>query len=111
MEFDDWLDSIEQRPNQFLDVFTIKDLICEASDKYGNRETKITVPEVNQIYEDWFGLEVHSLEKEDVILYLRDMFETQQNPIADCEECAKLGKVCFENDGGVSHRISQYEAS
>ena len=26
-------------------------------------------------------------------------------------ECALLGKVCFENDGGISHRISQYEAT
>ena len=31
--------------------------------------------------------------------------------MADCNECEKIGKVCFQNDGGLSHRISQGEAT
>ena len=36
-QFDEWLDSIEQRPSKYIDIFTIKDLIVEASKKYSRR--------------------------------------------------------------------------
>ena len=110
-QFDEWLDSIEQRPNKYIDQFTIKDLIFEAGQKYGNPKRNLSIAEINEIFESWIGVDVMTMEKEDVLVLLRDFFEMESQPIADCHDCAVMGKVCFENDGGLSHRISQYQAT
>ena len=52
------------------------------------------------------------IEKEEVIQRLKDMFEAESYPInEDCAECDTLGKVCYSNDQGLSHRISQGTAT
>ena len=77
MQFDEWLDSIQSSDKKYISIFTIKDLIKEASQTYDkNRASPITIPEINELYEQWFGEETLTMEKEEVILLLRDMFES-----------------------------------
>ena len=63
--------------------------------------------ELDKVYNEWIGKEVLILETDEVVNRLRDLMEAEIHPIADCPDCARLGKVCYENDGGFSHRLSQ----
>ena len=39
-------------------------------------------------------------------MIFHDMYEQEVNPVdEDCDDCGELGKVCFENDLGISNRI------
>ena len=107
MPFDDWIDSIDQSKRKHLDSVTIRKLLKEASEKFGQKNANLTNKQVREIYEKWFDEEQDFLEKDEVLHRLRDMFEAEMYPIADCHSCDQLGKVCFENDGGYSHRIAQ----
>ena len=52
------------------------------------------------------------IEKDEVLVRLQDMFEEERYPInQDCMDCDKIGKVCYKNDHGLSHRISQGTAT
>ena len=75
---------------------------------YGKKHANMTTIKVEQVYQTWFGNEKYQMiEKEEVLLRLKDMFEAESYPINhDCTECEVLGKVCYSNDHGLSHRIS-----
>ncbi len=106
MDFDEWIDSIEKSRKNWFDMYTIKDLLAEASIKYGQKNSDLSQQQIDQIYADWIGEEVLCLEKEEFLLILKDMMEAEKNPIAECAECDRDGRVCYENDGGLSHRMS-----
>ena len=111
MPFDDWIDSIDQQRRKHLDPITIRKLIKEASEKFGQKNANLTNKQVREIYDKWFDEEQDYLEKDEVLHRLKDMFEAEMFPIADCHSCDQLGKVCYENDGGLSHRIAQGQAT
>ena len=97
----------------FLDKQEIKKLILQGSKRYGKQHANMTSVKVQQVYEEWFGDDKFKMvEKEEVILRLKDMFEAESYPInQDCADCDTLGKVCYTNDNGLSHRISQGTAT
>ena len=98
---------------QLLDKQEIKRLILQGSRMYGKQNANMTSVQVEQVYEAWFGEnKFQMIEKEEVIQRLKDMFEAESYPInQDCNECDTLGKVCYSNDHGLSHRISQGTAT
>ena len=85
--------------------------MTEATKRYGRRRKVLSKEEVNKIYEEWIGKEVLILDTEEVVNRLRDIMEAENNPIAHCEQCEALGKVCYEHDGGFSHKLSQGQLS
>ena len=87
MPFDDWIDSIDQQRRKHLDQYTIKKLIKEASEKYGQKNANLTNKQVKEIYDKWFDEEQDFLEKDEVLHRLKDMFEAEMFPIADCHSC------------------------
>ena len=42
MDFDQWIDSIEKHRKNWFDIYTIKDLLAEASIKYGQKNADMT---------------------------------------------------------------------
>ena len=111
MNFDDWILSIEQQraDKEFLNKYQIRKLIREASDKFGDKDMpKMNKERMDKLYEEWFGDDEQCfLDQDDALARFRDMFEAMQNPINyDCDDCQKIGKVCYLNDNGLSHRVS-----
>ena len=98
---------------QLLDKQEIKRLILQGSKRYGKQNANMTSVKLEQVYQTWFGEnQFQMIEKEEVIQRLKDMFEAESYPInQDCAECDTLGKVCYSNDQGLSHRISQGTAT
>ena len=78
-----------------------------ASTKYGVKNANLNIFEVDSLYNKWFNEEDHFLDREEVVHRLKDMFEAEQHPIRECAECESIGRVCYDNDGGYSHRMSQ----
>ena len=118
--FEKWISAIEHGNKKFFTILDIKNMITEAGSLFG-RKNKILLKNDNQetldkLYKVWFGSSAGEdedpfKERDEVCIRLRDMMEAEQNPIADCKECDDLGKVCFENDGGQSHRLSMGKLS
>ena len=104
--FDDWLKTIEQGKKKYYGIFDLKRLMTEASRRFGRRNKSMSKEELDRVYNEWIGKEVLILETDEVVNRLRDLMEAEIHPIADCPDCARLGKVCYENDGGFSHRLS-----
>ena len=69
----------------------------------------MTNDEIDKAFASWIGEDVDSMEKDEVFERLKDMFEAESRPIRECKECTAKGKVCYENDDGLSHRLSQGE--
>ena len=68
----------------------------------GDKET------LDRLSQEWFGKDnMRLFDRSEVCLRLHDMAEAEYHPIADCDDCGQLGKVCFENDDGCSHRRGQ----
>ena len=69
---------------------------------------KMNKERMDKLYEEWFGDDEQCfLDQDDALARFRDMFEAMQNPINyDCDDCQKIGKVCYLNDNGLSHRVS-----
>lgn len=86
-------------------------MIAEAFSKFGREKKELSKDELNDIYEKWLGDEAYSVDKEEFMQILMDIYEDDHYPIKDCPECEAKGKVCFENDDGHSHRISHGFAS
>ena len=110
--FDDWIQSIEEQraDKEFMNMFTIRQLIREGHLKFKNaNQPALNKEKLQDLYDKWFGgNENHTLDQDDAIERLRDMFEAMQNPIDDdCKSCSDMGKACFKNDNGHSHRINQ----
>ena len=90
-----------------MDQQAIKKLICEGSKMYGKKNANMSSARVDKVYETWFGDDQFHIEKDEVLVRLKDMFEAEQYPInEDCADCQLLGKVCYRNDHGLSHRIA-----
>ena len=119
-EFEIWISAIERGKKNFFTCLDIKNKIAEAGSRFG-AENKAQLQNGNQetidhLYQLWFGSsageEVEDFtDRDEMCIRLRDMMEAEQNPFADCFECDALGKVCYENDGGLSHRLSMGEVS
>ena len=112
MEFEEWIDFIdEQRTSNYIDIFTAKNLIAECYRKYGREKKELSKEELNDLYEKWMGEDAYTIEKEEFMQILMDMYEDDHYPIKNCKECESKGKVCFEHDDGLSHAISHGLAS
>ena len=85
--------------------------MTEAAKRYGRRHKVLSKQDVNKIHEEWIGKEVLTPDTDEVVNRMRDIMETEINPIAHCEEHEALGRVCYENDGGFSHKLSQGQLS
>ena len=109
--FDDWLKTIEQGKKNYYGIFDLKRLLIEAAKRFGRRGKNMSKEDIDKVYNEWIGAEVFILETEEVVNRIRDIYEAEFNPIAHCEECEAIGKVCYENDGGFSHRLSQGKLS
>ena len=87
MPFDQWIDSIDKQKRAHIDSATIRKLIKEASEKYGQKNANLSNKKVKEIYQKWFDEEQDFLEKDEVLNRLKDMFEAEMFPIADCDSC------------------------
>ena len=98
---------MDKNGNYFIDRPDIKELIMTASTKYGVKNANLNKDQVDKLYNKWFNEQDNFLEKDEVLSRLKDMFEAEQHPIRECSQCDQLGRVCYDNDGGYSHRMSQ----
>ena len=110
--FEEWIQALEDGKKNFYTSFDIRKLVTEAGSRFGTEhreKLKMGCEEtIDLVYNSWFGKseEVTFLDRDEMCLRLRDMMEAEMNPIADCDQCSAAGNVCFENDEGLSHRVS-----
>ena len=107
---DEWIKTIELGKKRIFTVLDIKHLMVEAGSRFGKRHKHILEnadeAELHKLYTEWFPSEIEYIECDEMVNRLRDLIEAEIFPIAECEACSKIGKVCYENDHGYSHKLS-----
>ena len=91
-------------------MLDIKNLIAEAGSRFGKRHLhslkNADDATLDKTYNEWFSEDLGFIERDEMINRLRDLIEAEIFPIADCKLCENIGKVCYENDNGHSHKLS-----